>query len=160
MKTNLAVFAGLTALLIGCGQSSTHTTDAGAPPTAAEQTAGATTKESAGKIAWVTDFDKALAQAKQENKPVLVDFYADWCGPCKMMDKQTYTDAAVISEMNNWINVKIDVDKNEALSKRYDISAIPTTVLLSPDGKTISSKTGFIGASEYAAMIKSARPTK
>ncbi len=150
MNVKILASALFSALLLGCGQS-----PAPDAPTASTPSDGA--PAAAGKIAWNTNFETALAKAKQENKPVLVDFYADWCGPCKMMDKQTFPDAGVVSEMANWIPVKVDVDKNKELSERYNISAIPTTVLISPDGKTISSTAGFMGPKDFLAVLQKGR---
>lgn len=153
MKTKLTLAMGL-ALLAGCGQNApTELTGATSEPAPAS-VAGAE------KIGWVENFQGALEQAKKENKPVLVDFYATWCGPCKMMDKQTYTDSAVAAEMSNWVSVKIDVDKHEALARQYKIESIPTTVLLGSDGKTISSTSGFLGPKEFVSLLSKARPAK
>jgi thiol:disulfide interchange protein len=110
-------------------------------------------------IKW-TPVATALTKAKEENKPILLDFYADWCGPCKMMDKQTYTDPTVQKEMANWITVRVDVDHQQALAAKHDIKAIPTTVLLDPSGKAIGRETGFIDAKQYLALLEKSRPKK
>ena len=109
-------------------------------------------------IAWVENFNAALERAKTENKPVMVDFFATWCGPCRQMESQTYTDASVASELTNWISAKIDVDKNQEVAQRFGIQAIPTTVLLEPSGKEIARESGYLGPQQFVSFVKKARP--
>lgn len=89
---------------------------------------------SAPKIIWQSSFEKALAAAKRTGKPIMVDFYADWCGPCKMLDRDVWTKAPVIRESRNWINVKVDGDKRTDLMRRYKIDGFPTIAFLKPNG--------------------------
>ena len=79
-------------------------------------------------------------QAVADNKLVLVDFYATWCGPCKMM-------APVIEEINQEMSdsvkvLKVDVDQEGDLAREYQITAIPTLVLIK-NGKLVSKSMGF-----------------
>lgn len=79
------------------------------------------------------NFDKEI-----ENDLVLVDFYAVWCGPCKMMHP-------VIEELSNNSNIKIikvDVDKHEELARKYAVMSIPT-LLLFKNGEVIEKNIGF-----------------
>lgn len=75
-----------------------------------------------------------------ENGTVLVDFYATWCGPCKML-------GSVLEEISNDRDelkiVKMDIDQNSNLAKFYGIMSVPT-LLLFKDGKMISKKVGFM----------------
>lgn len=71
----------------------------------------------------MNDFDKLI----QENKPTLVDFYATWCGPCKMQ-------APILEEVKKNVGdkaniVKVDIDKNEELARRYNVQSIPTLIM-------------------------------
>lgn len=59
-------------------------------------------------------FEETLAKAKAEKKPVLIDFFTDWCVYCKKMDKTTLQDASVISYLNGIVTWKIDAEKGEA----------------------------------------------
>jgi thiol:disulfide interchange protein len=115
----------------------------------------ATTAQHAGdEIAWLTDLDAALAKSKETGRPVMVDFFATWCPPCKMLDAQTYSDSRVIEASKNWIMVRIDVDKNKALARQYQISSIPTIVLLQPDGKEVNRTAGFIPPGPMLSMLQ------
>lgn len=83
--------------------------------------------------------------------PVLVDFYADWCGPCKMLApilKQ------VKDEMGDAIKiVKIDVDKNQALANTYQVRGVPT-MLLFKNGKQIWRQSGVLQKPDIISVVK------
>jgi tetratricopeptide (TPR) repeat protein len=98
----------------------------------------------------------AIARAKAEKRPVLIDFYAVWCGPCKEMDKSVYPDPAVRALMKGFLNVKVDAEKGEGLelAKTYKIFNYPTVVLLGADGAEIDRILGSMSAEEF---VKTAR---
>ncbi len=83
--------------------------------------------------------------------PVLVDFWAPWCGPCKMAEP-------VLEELSNEYNgkvqiAKVDVDQNQGSAEKYGIMSIPTTVLFK-GGKEIGRKVGFSGKQAFEDLIK------
>ena len=67
----------------------------------------------------------------------MIDFYATWCGPCKMLDAQIYPARPVVEEAQNFISVKIDVDKEQSLAMKYQIQAMPTIVFLDASGQEV-----------------------
>ena len=81
------------------------------------------------------DFTKEIV-----GKKVLVDFYADWCGPCKMQSE-------VLKDFNSIDVLKVDVDKFSTIAKEYGIMSIPTLMLFD-NGNLIKSHTGFMNISE------------
>lgn len=83
-------------------------------------------------------------------KPVLVDFYADWCGPCKMM-------APVLKETKDALGdkvtiIKIDVDRNPDVARHYNIQGIPTLILFQ-NGKVKWRQSGVVGAPELKKLM-------
>jgi thiol:disulfide interchange protein DsbD len=109
-------------------------------------TAVAVGSEAQTSIKWFNSVEPALARAKETGKPVMIDFYATWCVPCKMLDTSTYRNRDVVNESEHWIMVRIDVDENQELATRYRVQSVPTIVLLSSDGKEKERKVGFVEA--------------
>lgn len=106
-------------------------------------------------IKWFNSVQPALAKAKETGKPIMIDFYATWCVPCKMLDASTYRNANVVTESENWVMVRIDLDQNQELAAQYRVDSVPTIVLLSSDGKEKQRKTGFVDASSMKDLMAS-----
>lgn len=99
----------------------------------------------------VSNFEQTLKDAG--DKPVLVDFYAQWCGPCKMA-------APIIDELADQyqgkaIIVKVDVDENQALAGQYGVMSIPTVVIFK-NGQEVNKQVGFAGKDGYIKLIEEA----
>ncbi|MFZ4475334.1 MAG: thioredoxin [Saprospiraceae bacterium] len=91
-----------------------------------------------------------FADLINSDKPVLVDFYADWCAPCKAM-KPILEDLK--AQMGEDVSIfKIDVEKNQILSERYQIRSIPTFVLFK-NGEPVWRKSGMASSSELQRVV-------
>ncbi len=92
------------------------------------------------------DWSAILAKASAEKKMVFVDAYTTWCGPCKAMDKNIFTNELVASYFNEtFINAKIDMEKGEGpeLARKYGVSAYPTLLFINGDGKAVHRGLGY-----------------
>ena len=95
--------------------------------------------------------------AKRENKKVFVDFEADWCLPCKVMEEEIYSDAKVGDYFNrHFINFKVDIEseKGANIASVFNVYALPTLVFVDNNGSTIKRIEGSISYSELLASAE------
>ncbi len=95
------------------------------------------------RIVWEKDFKQAQATARETNRPMLLDFTADWCKPCKAMDAEFWVLPEVIRAMKPFVAVKIDFDDEKSLVGKYSVSAIPFVAFTDPLGNLITFRRGF-----------------
>lgn len=106
------------------------------------------------QIVWVKDYQEGLKAAKEKGKPLLLDFTASWCGPCRRMDKTFWTRNDVIELAKQFVCVKIDADKNAELKKQYGVRGIPHITVADSWGAEFVSHTGFGKDSDAAILGK------
>jgi thiol:disulfide interchange protein DsbD len=116
--------------------------------------------EGGTQVVWVVDHDAALAQAKLDGRPAMIDFTAEWCAACKELEKFTYTDPLVAAESARFVNVKIDStiedDRILALQKKYGVKGLPTVVFVDAQGVLLEKPrvTGFVEGPEYLGLMQ------
>ncbi len=114
------------------------------------------------QIQWHKNLDKALEKAQKEKKIVLVEFMAKWCSVCRAMEDSTFLDQAVIERVNDFIPVRIDVDKNKDLAEKYHANAkkyggvgIPNFLFLDAQGNVLMHRIGFFNTKGFVALLDS-----
>ena len=117
-------------------------------------------------VQWI-DYDSALEKAKKEPKLIFVDMYADWCIPCRVMDKNVYMDPTVASILNKkFYPVKLDVDSEtpilcdgkKASTKKcftdvWELNVLPSFVLVAPKGLSILTVTDSMSPQEMQMLL-------
>jgi thioredoxin-related protein len=91
----------------------------------------------ADEIGWRTRLDAARKEAVGENRPMLLEFWAAWCAPCKYMDAEVYSDPRVVEAMKKVLPVRLDVDVEESLSRKYEVQGIPTLIFTDSYGNEL-----------------------
>jgi thiol:disulfide interchange protein DsbD len=113
-------------------------------------------------IDWVSYRDQPIEQLHKKNRPVLIDFYADWCTACKQLDRKTFRDQRVVDKSREFIMVRVDCtspdDKCTALTEKLKVSGLPTVVFIGPKGNELDSLrlVGFLGPGEMLKKMEEA----
>ncbi|MFN0062370.1 MAG: protein-disulfide reductase DsbD family protein [Myxococcaceae bacterium] len=103
-------------------------------------------------------FERVLAQAKAEGRPVLIDFFADWCAACLELDRHTYPDPNVANALKTFVTIKVDGTQEvawvEGLYEKFGVEGLPTVVLVRPDGTVAEDRVlGFLPPGEFVGKL-------
>jgi len=112
------------------------------------------------EVRWVRQWDAALKRAQQTRKPLLVDFWAEWCGWCHRLDQTTYVDPVVVKMSEDFVPVKVNTEgtpREVEVARRYDVSSLPTIAFLSPAGRVILRLNGFQGPGQFPRALEVAK---
>src|ERR1035437_5288391 len=110
-------------------------------------------------IGWQHYKPEIVSSSFSGSKGMIIDFYADWCIPCKELDANTFSDDRVIALANNFVALKADMTKSlspevESLRNKYNIVGVPTVLIIDSKGKEVQRLTGFVNADEFIKMLK------
>lgn len=115
------------------------------------------------KTIWVYSIDQGLDLAKENKKPVLIDFYAEWCPPCKELDLKTFSDSRVKKFADKFVMIKIDCTEDdlncEKASSMYNVIGFPTVIFLNAQGEALDHLKvlgGFIGPDKMLEKMENA----
>ena len=104
-------------------------------------------------VHWITNYDEGMASAQIEGLPVLIEFYADWCGRCQDFEHETWQDPAVIKLVNQeFVCIKIDVDVNSTLRNQYHVPSLPTVVIVTSSGIEMD-LIGYVSTLEFQDFL-------
>lgn len=166
MSTNMKVLAAsiLAAgiALTACTSTNKQTSDNNTATTGTP--AASTTATAEGGF---TSYETAFSKAKSEHKIVMMDVYTDWCGWCKRMDKDVYSDKKVQDEMSKYFTaMKLNAEaptmhdylgeqhSEQQIAGNLGITGYPTIVFMSPEGKVIRELPGYVPANEFVYVLR------
>lgn len=108
-------------------------------------------------INWMAYSDESFNNTER-NKGVIIDFYADWCIPCKELDALTFSNPKIIELSKDFITLKADMTKSvspevSALREKFKVIGVPTVLIINKDGKEVNRITGFVNADEFYKIL-------
>lgn len=103
---------------------------------------------------WRTDFETALREAEQKKLPLMMHFYADWCGPCQKMEQTVFASSAVRQMLaTRFVAVKLNSEKNQRLVHQYGFEILPTDMAVDPlTGKILALHEGYLDQAAYVKL--------
>jgi thioredoxin-related protein len=112
------------------------------------------TSIAAESVNWYS-YTEGMALGKIEKKRVFLHFYADWCGYCVKMAKDTFQDATVVAYLNeNFIPIRVNVDREQETAGKYAVIGLPLTIFLTEMGEPILSIPGYVPADTLIPVLK------
>jgi thiol:disulfide interchange protein len=98
--------------------------------------------------------DDALAKATAENKPIVLDLKAEWCAPCRKLERLTFRDPKVKALLEQTVFLRIDTDKYPDIAQQLGVEGLPDIRFVLPDGKIIRQLRSFQDAESFAAELE------
>lgn len=161
LAVGVTLLGCLTGEIAGIGLSKVSLSGVGIPATGA----AATAKYNADQ--WRHEIDTALESARSEKRPVIIDFYAEWCAQCKKLDQEVFSSPAFIEAAENFVKIKVDMTEREgsdpaklaALREKYNVFGYPRVVFLDNTG-TMNGELSFDGFMTLDQVLQKMRKAK
>lgn len=113
------------------------------------------TLEEMNSAKWYTDINEAMKVAATTNKKIFVDFMATWCGPCKMLDREVLQKSDFKKYGSKLVLLRVDVDAQADVAKKYNITAMPTQMVLDSKGNVLGQTVGYGGPGAFYSWLES-----
>ncbi len=113
-------------------------------------------------IRWERSFEEAQKKARRSGKPIMVDFWAEWCGWCDRLNRTTYLEPDVVRRSQDFVAVKIDTEgskRETEITHRYEVSSLPTILFLSPEGRELRRVSSFQSGYQFPFTMQEALET-
>ncbi|HEU5163725.1 MAG TPA: thioredoxin family protein, partial [Thermoanaerobaculia bacterium] len=106
----------------------------------------------ADDLNWQTDWDAAFSQARAEQKPVFINFFAEWCGPCRAMRRTTMRDPRVVQQLDRFVLLKVDLTKRGS-GEKYGVRSFPWYSIRDPWEREVLAFLGYQEARYFAPQL-------
>jgi thioredoxin-related protein len=107
--------------------------------------------------AWSTKVGEAFAAARASGKPMLVDLQADWCGWCKMLERDVFPTPLFSDYARGFVLLRVDVEDGgdgSEMASRYGVESLPNLLMLEPSGALVGRVTGYAPAADFVAQLR------
>ena len=108
----------------------------------------------AADLHWYSTVEEGSSAAVKVNKPMFLDFWADWCAPCKAMEKDLYSNEAFAKVADRFVLVRINFDKKTALVRKYKVEGLPTVVFTDSYGDEFIRHRGFLNVKPFVQLME------
>ena len=95
-----------------------------------------------------------MDEARRDGRPILIDFWATWCVPCREMEAELWSRADVLEVSRKFVCLRVDIDNDPVTANRYRTEAVPTVILADPWGTELARREGFSQPAMYVDLLK------
>jgi thioredoxin-like negative regulator of GroEL len=136
----------LAALLVAAGVSGAATPAATPDPAAAQP------------LAWESSLPAAVKRAQDEGKPLLMDFTGEFCGWCRVMDRQVYGDPKAVERLRGFVCLKVDIQKDPRTALLFGAQSVPRAIVVNTHGQVVADQVGYVPLDRFLAWLDEATP--
>ena len=108
------------------------------------------------RLSWSTQLDGSLGKAADEYRPLVIFFHADWCPWCRRTHSEVFTDPAVRTQLEHFVRVQIDIDRNPEIARKYGVQGVPALRVLSSNGTIRNGADQFVTAPQLVTLLRGA----
>jgi thiol-disulfide isomerase/thioredoxin len=109
-----------------------------------------------GGVEWIQSYREGMEQARASGRPVLLDFSAEWCGPCRMLERTTFPAPAVAALLEQLVCIHVDIDREQDTALAWRVQSIPRVFVLNVHGQVIGDQLGFLPPERFAPFLADA----
>lgn len=103
---------------------------------------------------WCHDFTRAQVRARRLRRPVVLHFYAPWCGPCQKMEREVLNSPGLLQKLDSgFVAVKVNVDDQPQLVQQFKVESLPCDVFVTAQGQVLSQNSGYLAADSYLSKV-------
>jgi thioredoxin-related protein len=106
------------------------------------------------KPIWFDSYKAGISAAKAQKRPVLIKFEAEWCSWCKKMDREVFAQPQIIKALENYICIRIDVDKQRNVALAYKIKTLPRIIVVNKHDEIVGDWLGYRDSVEFSKLLK------
>lgn len=107
------------------------------------------------QVYWLKDFNLARSIANKSDRLIVMEFWASWCGPCKVMDSELWQNTELQKYSGNFVGLRINVDFEKSLTAYYKVTVIPKVMIISAGGDIIWETDGYDNAENFLSVFES-----
>jgi thiol:disulfide interchange protein len=112
---------------------------------------------SGDELVWADSYESGMRMARVENRPVMIDFFADWCVYCKKLESDVFTNDQVAAESRRFVNIKIDADRHKDIVMEHEVLGLPTLVFLDSAGAESARIESYVKAEALLERMRAVR---
>lgn len=107
-----------------------------------------------GAVHWYATIAEASEQAIPKGKPIMIEFFADWCAPCKVMEKEVFSTAAFEQAAKRFLSVRIDCEEKVAIARKYNVETLPTIIFADSYGNELFRHSAYLEARPLLELMQ------